>query len=229
MLDFLIGYTRGSNIKGIIELRENQAEEMKGRWCLYEGEMGQDLAKIIGGKKEREGALVAKKMLGRFVRLINNDDVERIKRLKKFELEAKKSCENLIEKHGLPMRIIRTILSFDEKRLTFYFIANERVDFRSLVKDLVSLFHKMIRLQQIGPRDHARIVNGVGLCGRQLCCAEFLGEVGKITKDTAMAQGMESLNSDKISGACGKLMCCLRYELDEYDNANIKSKNTNIK
>lgn len=229
MTNFLIGYTRGSNIKGAIDFTGNKAEETKGRWCLYEAEMGQDLAKIVCLKKEGGCDFAAKKMLGKFVRLINNDDIERIKRLKKFELEAKKSCENLIEKHGLPMKIIRTILSFDEKRLTFYFIASERVDFRSLVKDLVSLFHKMIRLQQIGPRDHARIVSGVGLCGRELCCAKFLGEVGKITKDTAMAQGMESLNSDKISGCCGKLMCCLRYELEDYSEANIKSKNTNIK
>ena len=95
-------------------------------------------------------------------------------------------------------------------------MAEERVDFRVLVKDLVSQFHKMIRLQQIGPRDHARIINGIGICGRGLCCANFLPEVGKITKDTASLQGMEGLSSDKISGVCGKLMCCLKYEVDNY-------------
>jgi cell fate regulator YaaT (PSP1 superfamily) len=213
---FLIVYSRGSNIKGAIKLKDKKSENLKGKWCLYENELGTDLARIICIKGEGECDLAGRKTLGDFVRFINDEDLDRIKGIKKYESEAIKVCEGLIEKHLLPMKIVRTILSFDERRLTFYFAAEERIDFRLLVKDLVSKFHKMIRLQQIGPRDHARIVNGVGICGRELCCARFLNEVGKITKDIASAQGMESLSSDKISGACGKLMCCLKYELNEY-------------
>jgi len=216
MSNFIVGYTRGSNIKGTIDLKEKKLETLKGKWCIYESEIGIDLAKIICIKSEDNCKQLEKKKLGNLVRPVNDEDIERIKRIRQFETESAKICEGLIEKHELPMKIIRTILSFDEKRLTFYFVAEERVDFRTLVKDLVSRFHKMIRLQQIGPRDHARIVNGVGICGRELCCASFLTEVSKITKDAASKQGMEGLGSDKISGVCGKLLCCLRYELEDY-------------
>lgn len=223
MRNYLIGYCRGSNIKGVINLENEKVKILSGKWCLYENDLGIDLAKIIcaGGKKGC--SLLQKKPLGNFLRLVNDDDIERIRRIRDFETAAMEDCKDLIEKNGLSMKIVKTISSFDEKRLTFYFVAEERVDFRSLVRDLVSRFHRMIRLQQIGPRDHARIVNGVGICGRELCCAGFLNEVSKITKDTASMQGMEGLSSDKISGVCGKLLCCLRYELEDYnDKTNVK-------
>ncbi|MBU2595323.1 hypothetical protein KJ713_00625 [Patescibacteria group bacterium] len=224
MSNFIIGYTRGSNLKGIISLKDENKEALKGRWCLYQSSSGVDLSKIICAKSEGECRFEEKKILGNFVRLLDNEDLEKVKQLRQFETKALKICQDLIEKHDLAMKVIRTTLSFDEKRLTFYFVAEERVDFRTLVRDLVSQFHKMIRLQQIGPRDHARIINGIGICGRELCCASFLSEVGKITKDTASLQGMEGLSSDKISGACGKLMCCLKYEVEEYETKNPKSK-----
>jgi len=225
MEKFLIGYSRGSNVKGIINLKNKGSYGLKGKWCLYESDLGVDLARIICAEYKGECNLANKKTLGHFIRLINDEDVDRIKEIKGYETEAIKVCESLIEKHLLPMKIVRTTLSFDERRLTFYFVAEERVDFRLLVKDLVSRFHKMIRLQQIGPRDHARIINGVGICGRELCCARFLGEVGKITKDTASVQGMEGLSSDKISGVCGKLMCCLKYELEDYNKSEMLKSN----
>jgi len=216
MSNFIIGNTRGSNLRGIINLKDEKIKAPKGRWCLYQSSSGVDLAKIICLKSEAECECKENKILGDLVRLLENEDLEKIKKLRQYENRALKACQSLIEKHELVMKVIRTILSFDEKRLTFYFVAEERVDFRGLVKDLVSQFHKMIRLQQIGPRDHARIINGIGICGRGLCCANFLPEVGKITKDTASLQGMEGLSSDKISGVCGKLMCCLKYEVDNY-------------
>lgn len=223
MEKFIIGLSRGSRQKGAISIGREDRKEILGRWCLYENEFGLDLARIICLQADKECAADHGRFLGQFVRCIDNDDLEKIKRLKSFEKEAGTTCNELIEKHNLPMKVVRTSMSFDEKRLTFFFIADERVDFRALVKDLISRFHKMIRLQQIGPRDHARIVDGVGICGRGLCCASFLGETEKITKETAAAQGIEGLGSDKISGVCGKLMCCLRYELGEYnDNAKIK-------
>lgn len=214
MPNFVIGYARGNNIKGMINLKEKE-EDLEGRWCLYEGELGVDLAKIVCLGCEGEQA-PPQKSLGRMIRLINDEDILKIKNIRRLENEASEICADLIQKHSLPMKIVRTILSFDEKRLTFYFVSEERVDFRSLVRDLVSRFHKMIRLQQIGPRDHARIVNGIGICGRELCCSSYLFEVGKITKEAAAKQGMEGLSSDKISGCCGKLMCCLKYEVEDY-------------
>jgi cell fate regulator YaaT (PSP1 superfamily) len=225
MEKFLIGYSRGSNAKGVINLKNDKSGVLKGKWCLYENELGTDLARIICVECKGECDLANKNPLGDFIRLINDEDVGQIKRIKQYEKDAPKACKGLIENHLLPKKIVRTTLSFDDKRLTFYFFSEERVDFRLLVKDLVSRFHKMIRLQQIGPRDHARIVNGVGICGRELCCARFLNEVSKITKDAASEQGMEGLSSDKISGVCGKLMCCLKYELEDYNKSEILKTN----
>jgi cell fate regulator YaaT (PSP1 superfamily) len=217
MTKTLIGIARGSNQRGTIKQNGEEINEsgIEGRWCIFRNETGEDLARVSCFKECKNQNL---RLLGDFVRFVNNDDLARIKRIKDYETSTKQACVGMIEKHGLKMKVIRTIQSFDEKKLTFYFVAEERVDFRELVKDLVSGFHKMIRLQQIGPRDHARMVNGVGICGRELCCAGFLGPVDKITKETAQAQGMNGLGSEKISGICGKLMCCLKYELEDYEN-----------
>lgn len=213
----LIGTTRGGSIKGVISAEEDFGKsEIEGRWCVYKNESGEDIARISCYKKNCQGC-ESKKKIGTFVRFVNNDDLGKIKRIKEYEKNAENVCRSLIKKHALPMKIVRTTLSFDEKKLTFYFVSGERVDFRNLVKDLVARFRKMIRLQQIGSRDHARMVNGVGVCGRELCCALFLDEVNKIGKETAAKQGVDVLGSEKISGACGKLMCCLMYEIDSYN------------
>ncbi len=228
MTKILIGIARGSNQRGIIKKNEKEINEsgIEGRWCIFKNEAGEDLAKVSCFKACKNSQDL--RQLGDFVRFVNNDDLVQIKRIRDYESNAEKACVGLIEKHGLKMKIVRTIESFDEKKLTFYFVAEERVDFRTLVKDLVSSFHKMIRLQQIGPRDHACMVNGVGICGRELCCAGFLEPVGMITKEAAQIQGMNGLGSEKISGICGKLMCCLKYELDDYDK-NAKNKPQNEK
>ena len=220
MAKVIIGVLRGSNYKGRIDSSDLAMAEdkLKGRWCICQNESGSDLAKIICLCEDKDCPSNEERPLGKLVRLIEDGDLAKIKEVKQFEAGADKECRELIEKHDLRMKLIRTILSFDERRLTFYFASEDRVDFRLLVKDLVGRFHKMIRLQQIGPRDHAKLLSGVGICGRELCCAKFLSSSAKITKDAAMRQGMESLSSDKISGACGKLMCCLRFELNDYED-----------
>ena len=125
-------------------------------------------------------------------------------------------CKKKIKEHNLDMNLEFTEYSLDGSRINFIFTSDDRVDFRELVKDLAKTFQKQIHLQQIGPRDKARIVTGRGKCGKPLCCATWLKDLQSITMDMVRSQCLESKGSAKLSGCCGKLMCCLRYEVDEY-------------
>lgn len=151
-----------------------------------------------------------------YIRKAEQKDLEKIEYLASEEEKAFETCQKLVKKHKLPMRLIGASLSYSGRNLTFYFTAEGRIDFRQLLRELVSTYHKMIRLQQIGPKDAAKIIGGYGLCGREVCCKTFLPEVKSITMDIARDQGMEGVTSSKISGICGKLMCCLDYEVEEY-------------
>ena len=131
------------------------------------------------------------------------------------EQEAFEVCKQKIAEHKLPMKLIDVQYAFDRSRILFYFSAENRVDFRDLVKDLASVFHTRIELRQIGIRDEAKLLGGLGACGRPLCCSAFLPDFAQVTIKMAKEQGL-SLNSNKISGTCGRLMCCLRYESETY-------------
>lgn len=150
-------------------------------------------------------------------RMATDEDIEKNKRNKEKEKEAFEVCVEKIKKHGLEMRLIATELTFDNNKLIFYFTADGRIDFRELVKDLAAVFRTRIELRQIGVRDEAKYVNGIGICGRTLCCATFLGDFHPVSIKMAKDQGL-SLNPSKISGACGRLMCCLKYEQDAYEH-----------
>ena len=114
------------------------------------------------------------------------------------------------------MKLVKAEISFDQKYITFYFSAVTRLDFRELLKDLVKTFHKMIRLQQIGPRDEAKMISGLGPCGRELCCRGFLKKLESVPSDLVRVQRLSQVSSSKISGVCGKLMCCLAFETEMY-------------
>lgn len=131
---------------------------------------------------------------------------------KKEKKEAIEYCKNLVNKHGLRMKIVDVYFMFDESRITFAFIADGRIDFRELVKDLVRHFNKTVRLYQIGIRDEARIMGDCGHCGRELCCKCFLNNLNSITSEMAERQQVSHRGSERISGMCGRLMCCLSYE-----------------
>jgi len=135
------------------------------------------------------------------------------------EKEARETCQEKIKAHGLEMHLVDVELTFDLSKIIFYFTADGRVDFRELVKDLASTFRTRIELRQIGARDEAKILNGVGICGRSICCASFLDEFQPVSVKTAKDQGL-GLNPTKISGLCGKLMCCLKYEEETYTELN---------
>ncbi|MDO5037318.1 MAG: stage 0 sporulation family protein [Tissierellia bacterium] len=125
-------------------------------------------------------------------------------------------CQDLIKKHDLPMRLISNEYTFDRSKLLFYFTAENRVDFRALVRDLAQVFKTRIELRQIGVRDEAKVFGGLGSCGRVCCCSSFLSDFSPVTIKMAKDQGL-SLNPNNISGICGRLMCCLKYEQDGYE------------
>lgn len=135
---------------------------------------------------------------------------------RKLEETAAGVFENLVGKHDLNMKLAGVEYTFDRKKIIFYFTAPSRVDFRSLVKDLASFFKTRIELRQIGVRDEARMMGGVGICGRPFCCKQFLTDFQPVTLKMAKEQGM-SLNTSKISGACGRLMCCIKFESEGYE------------
>ncbi len=150
------------------------------------------------------------------MRLATDKDVERYEANKQLETEAFAICKKKIAEHGLEMKLIEAEYTFDNSKLLFYYSAEFRVDFRELVKDLASVFRTRIEMRQIGIRDESKIMGGLGVCGRPFCCSSFLSDFVQVSIKMAKEQNL-SLNSSKISGTCGRLMCCLRYEHETYE------------
>jgi len=155
------------------------------------------------------------------LRLATHDDTSRHNSNAEKEAEAREICLEKIKNHDLDMNLVDVDLTFDHSKIVFFFTADGRVDFRELVKDLAATFKMRIELRQIGVRDEAKMLNGIGICGRTLCCATFLDEFQPVSIKSAKDQGL-SLNPTKISGVCGKLMCCLKYEEETYEYLNEK-------
>lgn len=157
--------------------------------------------------------------LKKMLRFANEKDLKKVEENKKKEAEAFKVCEELVEAHGLDMKLVEVEYSFDGSKAVFFFTSDGRVDFRELVKDLASRFHTRIELRQIGVRDEAKMLGGIGICGQPYCCKQFLSDFQPVSIKMAKEQGL-SLNPTKISGSCGRLMCCLKYEQDAYEYLN---------
>ncbi|MDD4351745.1 MAG: regulatory iron-sulfur-containing complex subunit RicT [Candidatus Gracilibacteria bacterium] len=154
--------------------------------------------------------------LSDFLRQVTPHDMQLIEANQKKIPDAIKSCEEKIREHELDMKLIAINFSFNGKGILIIFTAENRVDFRNLVRDLARTFQKQVRLKQIGPRDRSQLVGGYGRCGRSACCASWLPELKSITMDMVRTQNMTSKGASKISGLCGKLLCCLRYEVEIY-------------
>lgn len=150
------------------------------------------------------------------VRIMTPEDFQQLEQNKQKEKRAFQVCEQKIEQRGLKMKLVDVNCAFDNSKLMFYFTADSRVDFRELVKDLASIFRMRIELRQIGVRDEAKMFGGLGVCGREFCCRGYLGDFQPVSIKMAKEQGL-SLNPTKISGTCGRLMCCLKHEQSVYE------------
>ncbi len=186
-----------------------------GTWVIVQTPKGLEAARVVIAPKDVESSELGPEGLKPIVRLAEEDDLRQMLAFKAKEKEALVRCAQSIEDHSLPMKLAEAEYTYDGSRLTFYFASEQRVDFRGLVRDLASSFHTRIELRQISARDHAKLLSGVGPCGKTLCCSSWLTDFGVVSIKMAKEQGLP-LNPGKISGVCGRLMCCLAYENDEY-------------
>lgn len=157
------------------------------------------------------------KPLKKIIRKATAEDIKKLEENRKKEAEALRICEQKIAKHSLDMKLVDVDYTLDGSKILFYFTADGRVDFRELVKDLAGVFHTRIELRQIGVRDEAKMLGGLGMCGRPFCCSSYMGDFQPVSIKMAKEQGL-SLNPVKISGTCGRLMCCLKYEQESYEH-----------
>ena len=186
-----------------------------GDYVLVETSRGIEFGEVVTGIKEIDDAML-QSPLKPVVRIASAEDLQHFKDNKAAEKEAYQVCQKKISEHKLDMKLVSVEYTFDNSKILFYFTANGRVDFRSLVKDLASVFKTRIELRQIGVRDEAKMLGGLGICGRPICCGAFLGDFQPVSIKMAKEQNL-SLNPTKISGVCGRLMCCLKYEQDQYE------------
>ncbi len=198
-------------------------EIKKGQHVIVETARGVEYGYVVMGIKDVDDEKVVQP-LKPVLRIATKEDDAIEEKNKKKERDAFKICQKKIEKHNLEMKLIDAEYTFDNNKVLFYFTADGRVDFRELVKDLASVFKTRIELRQIGVRDETKILGGVGICGRALCCHSYLSEFIPVSIKMAKEQNL-SLNPTKISGTCGRLMCCLKNEEETYRYLNSKLPN----
>lgn len=186
----------------------------EGEGVIVETARGMEYATVELGKTMVSDDNVVKPLKS-IVRIADEKDIKRHEENESRKAEALKLCQEKITKHNLEMKLIDVEYTFDNNKIVFYFTADGRIDFRELVKDLASVFRMRIELRQVGVRDEAKMLGGVGCCGRPLCCASWLADFQPVSIKMAKNQNL-SLNPTKISGICGRLMCCLKYENDTY-------------
>lgn len=184
-------------------------------FVVVETARGIEFGHVVIGPKEIDPEEVISP-LKNVLRIALDEDFDIHRENKQKAEDALNMCQEKIEEHKLKMKIVDVEYTFDNNKVIFYFTADGRVDFRELVKDLASIFKTRIELRQIGVRDEAKMVGGIGPCGKMVCCKEFLGEFAPVSIKMAKDQSL-SLNPTKISGLCGRLMCCLKYEHDNYE------------
>ncbi len=185
---------------------------------IVETARGVEFGSVVAGIREVEDEKIAQ-TLKSVMRIATEEDIRKEEKNREKEKEAFEICKDKIRKHGLDMKLIDAEYTFDNNKVLFYFTADGRIDFRELVKDLASVFRTRIELRQIGVRDETKIRGGIGICGRPLCCHTYLTEFAPVSIKMAKEQNL-SLNPSKISGVCGRLMCCLNNEEETYEELN---------
>lgn len=194
-----------------------------GMHAIVETARGLEMGTVLIPNKEVEDDKVVQP-LKPVIRIATDEDEKRIDENKEKEKEAFSICKEKILKHGLEMKLVNAEYTFDCSKLLFYFTAEERIDFRELVKDLAAVFRTRIELRQIGVRDETKFLGGIGICGRPLCCKTYLSDFVPVSIKMAKEQNL-SLNPTKISGVCGRLMCCLKNEQETYEYLNSRLPN----
>ena len=194
----------------------NGIEMKKGDMAIVETARGVECGEVAMENREIEDKNIVHP-LKKMIRKATQGDLKKVEENRKKEKHAFEICEKKILDHKLEMKLVDVEYTFDNNKILFYFTADGRVDFRELVKDLASVFRTRIELRQIGVRDEAKMMGGLGICGRPFCCTSFLGEFQPVSIKMAKEQGL-SLNPVKISGTCGRLMCCLKYEQTAYSD-----------
>ncbi len=182
---------------------------------IVETVRGIEYGEVVTGVKEVSDELITPP-LKKVIRIATADDAQHDAENRAKEKDALALCQKKVQEHKLQMKLVGCEYTFDNSKILFYFTSDKRVDFRALVKDLAAAFHTRIELRQIGVRDEAKMMGGLGMCGRPVCCAQFLGDFQPVSIKMAKEQNL-SLNPTKISGICGRLMCCLKYEEDHYE------------
>ncbi|MBR1646581.1 MAG: stage 0 sporulation family protein [Selenomonadaceae bacterium] len=215
----------------ILFFEPDDSEIVKGDWVIVETSRGVECTQVVIAPRELPKAAETPESepgvpLQKIQRKATEADLLKLEENHREELRAFDICLQKIAEHGLPMKLINVEFTFDVNKIIFFFTADGRVDFRELVRDLAAIFRTRIELRQVGVRDEAKLLGGMGGCGRPLCCASFLGEFIPVSIRMAKDQNL-SLNPTKISGVCGRLMCCLKYENDLYCE-NCPAQNTNV-
>ena len=193
---------------------DNKIRLKKGDVCLVKTAIGLDLGTVVIPYKFIKTNEIDTP-LKNILRKANKEDFKKLEIIKQEENDALNICKEKIKKFNLPMKLVYVKYLFDKSRIIFYFISAQRIDFRELVKDLVKLFKTKIELRQIGIRDGTKMIGGIGICGREVCCASFIQKFTPIHINMAKIQKI-AMNQSKVSGLCGRLMCCLSYESEFY-------------
>ena len=213
-MTYIVG-VRFKTVGKVYHFNPQKLDIKKGDFVVVETARGIELGEVVVGKRAINTDSIVKPLKD-VIRIATEKDLAVQENNKKKEAEAFQICNEKIKKHKLDMKLVEVKYTFDGSKILFYFTADGRVDFRELVKDLATVFKTRIELRQIGVRDESKTIGSIGICGRSLCCAQFLGEFEPVSSKMAKEQGL-SLNPTKISGACGRLMCCLKYEQDTYE------------
>lgn len=201
----------------------NKIRLKKGDICLVKTAIGLDLGEVVIPYKYIKNDEIDTP-LKNILRKANKEDFKKLEIIKQEEIDALNICKEKIKKYNLSMKLVYVKYLFDGSRIIFYFISTQRIDFRELVKDLVKVFKTKIELRQIGVRDGTKLIGGMGICGREVCCVSYIQKFAPIHINMAKIQKI-ALNQSKVSGLCGRLMCCLSYESEFYKESLKKYPN----
>jgi len=202
----------------IYDFISNDVEANFGDYVVVETEKGEDIAHVMFASREIHVDNIRE--MKKLIRVATDEDFKNANENKKDEPAAFKECKEFAKKHKLDMKLLKAEYTLDRSKLTFFFTADGRVDFRALVRDLARVFRTRIEMRQVGVRDATKMLGGFGLCGKEFCCSTFLRKFDNISIKMAKDQNL-ILNPAKISGVCGRLMCCLMYEKEYYDGSTI--------